>query len=113
MTLARSTRTQKYTNLDVGTHFFAIPAGRALTVFVESTGGDVDIDYTMDPAETLDDGVAAPSTGFAAGVLFANWAVGAPSAAASETIDGPITGVLVTIGTAAVNFVTLAPHPYC
>jgi hypothetical protein len=108
--LGRSTHTQKFTNLAVGTHVVEVKPGRSLTVFVESTGGDVDIDYTMDPDRTLDDGVAAPSTDFAAGVLFANWAEGAPSAGVSETIDGPITAVRITIGTAAVNIVTLAPH---
>lgn len=107
--LGRSTKTQKLINLAVGTHVFEVSPGANLTVFVESSGGTADIDFTMDPDRTLDNGVAAPSTDFATGVLSANWSTGA-SAAASETIAGPVTAVRITIATTAVNIVTLAPH---
>jgi len=107
--LARSGPTQKHVDLAVGTHFFEVKPGNALTVFVTSTGGTVNIAFTMDPDRTLDDGVAAPSTGFGTDVQNTPWSTGA-SASANETIDGPVTGVLITIATTADNVVTLAPH---
>ncbi len=107
--LGRSTKTQKLVDLAVGTHFVEVKPGRSLTVFVTSTGGTVNIAFTMDPDRTLDDGVAAPSTGFGTDVQNAAWSTGA-SALANETIDGPVTGVLITIAVTANNVVTLAPH---
>ena len=80
-----------------------------LTVTVISASGTADIDFTFDVERPLDDGVAAPSTGFAAGVVSTNWAEGAPSADAQETILGPVTAVLVTVAT-DVATVILAPH---
>jgi hypothetical protein len=107
--LSRSGPTQKLVDLAVGTHFFEVKPGNALTVFVTSTGGTINIAFTMDPDRTLDDGVAAPGTGFGTDVQSQVWSTGA-SALASETIDGPVTGVLVTVITTADNVVTLAPH---
>ncbi len=108
--LGRSTKTQKLLDLAIGTHFVEVKPGRSLTVFVTNAGGTINIAFTMDPDRTLDDGVAAPSTGFGTDVQSQVWSTGATAGPASETIDGPVTGVLITVVGSADNVVTLAPH---
>lgn len=106
--LGRSTKTQKLVDLAVGTHVFEVAALRRLTIMVDSSAGTANIEYTYDPDRTLDDGVAAPSTGFASGVVSQTWATGA-SGGAVETLEGPVTAVRVTVAT-AVATVVLAPY---
>ena len=106
---------QRYTNLAVGTHLFMVNSGRRearsgnhIHVMASSVGGTVAVDYTWDRGhiEDLSDGVAAPSTGFATGV---NSLEGLAATASGESqIGGPVTAILVTIATTAVNELTIA-----
>lgn len=106
---------QRYTNLAVGTHLFMVNSGRRqgvagnhIHVMVSSVGGTVAVDYTWDRGhiEDLSDGVAAPSTGFATGVNSLEGLTATASGAGQ--ISGPVTAILVTIATTAVNEVTIA-----
>lgn len=113
--LSRSHPGQRYTDLAIGTHLFMVNSGRKndvagnhIHVMVSSVGGTVAVDYTWDRGhiEDLSDGVAAPSTGFATGV---NSLEGlAATASGQGQIGGPVTAVLITVATTAVNEVTIA-----
>lgn len=104
----RTSDTLKLVDLAIGTHVVAVKAKANLTVVVESASGTANIQYTFDPERPLDDGVAAPSTGFATGVVARTWSTGATDDA-QETLDGPITAVRITVATAVAS-VVLAPH---
>lgn len=106
--LGRSTHTQKLVDLAVGTHVIEVRALRRLTIMVSSAAGTANIDYTYDTDRVLDDGVAAPSTDFAAGIVNQPWATGA-SAGAVETLEGPVTAVKITVVT---NIATVVLAPY-
>ncbi len=104
----RTSDTLKLVDLAVGTHVIEVQPKANLTVVVTSASGTANIAYTFDPERPLDDGVAAPSTAFATGVISRTWETGA-SASAQETLDGPITAVLVTVAVDVAS-VVLAPH---
>lgn len=106
---------QVLTDLAVGTHVFLVssqsipPSGtNHLHVMVESTGGTVDVDFTLDPGDITDLATGtAPAQTFQTTVNAQTWTTG-PSASAVERIIGPVTAVQITIATAAVNKITLA-----
>jgi hypothetical protein len=99
-----------FTNLAVGTHLVVVGSSDHHTlanhihVMITATG-TVAVDYTFDPGD-VSDGVAAPSTDFAAGV---NQILGqAATASAVVRINGPVTAILLTVVGSAVNIVTIA-----
>ncbi len=106
--MTRSSDTLKLVDLAIGTHVVSVNPKSNLTIVVTSATGTANIAYTFDPERPLDDGVAAPSTAFATGVVSRVWSTGA-SADAQETLDGPITGVLITVAVGVAS-VVLAPH---
>lgn len=106
--LPRSSSTIKLVDLAVGTHVIEVKPKSNLIVVVSSASGTANIEYTYDTERPLTDGVAPPSEGFATGVISRTWTTGA-SAAAQETIVGPVTAVRVTVATAVAS-VVLAPQ---
>lgn len=99
--LPRQRFIKKLVDLAVGTHFVPMWPGQTdLHIMISSAGGTANIAYTFDPGNEADlsDGVAAPNTGWATGVLEQVWSVGATADGVGRIV-GPVTGILITVAT--------------
>lgn len=101
--------------LAIGTHVFATPDYRGAVYIVADTaagggGGTILVEYTYDDrdADVILTGTN-PAGLFASDVASNEWTLGAV-AKGSETLEGPVTAIKVTIAGGTVK-VTVAPQP--